>query len=195
MSNPKHLHILSIGTSLASNYQRTHGDEPGFDATDQGALANFLAENPCAASAEINSLNARTGFLDAESVANDLSITLVHSEMELGTNVGGVLARFLKGNKVGGFQTRPFRGFDRPANDDYPPEEAVAHARQTLVDLRQKLTEHIQKMKVNFETVQINCTGGFKAESAILYQVGLQLDVPVYYLHESFRCCVDLPPA
>lgn len=187
---PTHLHIVSTGTSVISNYERLEKKSTGFNLNDQGQIAKFLAQDPCAASAEINSLQARTGFL--ERGGQDLSITLVHSATDKGQRAAAVLERFLK-DKVGSFRSLPVIGFDRPANEHYPPEDGAKDAAKSLSDLKNKITSHITTMRDRFESVQINCTGGFKAESAVLYRVGIELSVPVYYMHESFRCCVDLP--
>jgi len=39
----------------------------------------------------------------------------------------------------------------------------------------------------------LNITGGYKAECAVLYELGRTLRLPVYYLHETFQVAVALP--
>ena len=41
--------------------------------------------------------------------------------------------------------------------------------------------------------LELNCTGGYKAECAVLYELGRTLRLPVYYLHETFKVAVELP--
>ena len=41
--------------------------------------------------------------------------------------------------------------------------------------------------------VALNITGGFKAEAAILYSLGCELSIPVYYLHETYKVPITLP--
>ncbi len=38
-----------------------------------------------------------------------------------------------------------------------------------------------------------NATGGFKAETAIVYGLGLDLGIPVHYLHETYKVPIVLP--
>ncbi len=190
------LHIVSTGTSLISNYTRIRKEtDPAFNpnnAQDLGQLATFLEKDPRTASAEINSLDNRTGLLGTAGRRDDLVVTVLHSATDQGKRAAGVLERFLR-DRVRGIQTLPFIGFDRPANPHYSETDAKADAEKSLSDLREKLAAHIAAMQAQGLAVQINCTGGFKAESAILYAVGRELKVPVYYMHESFRCCIDLP--
>lgn len=184
------LHILSTGTSIITNYEKENRNLPGFNPNDQGLLSTYLDAQPTSASAEINSLNTHTHFL--ENGGANISVTILHSTTEKGQRAAGVLQRFLQG-KVHSIQLLPFIGFERPSSALYTAEEAARDATQSLADLKEKLTTHITNMRLRFDETHINCTGGFKAESAILYRVGLALSVPVYYMHESFRCCVNLP--
>ena len=41
--------------------------------------------------------------------------------------------------------------------------------------------------------IALNATGGYKAETAILYRLGCELGLPVYYLHETYRVAITLP--
>lgn len=38
-----------------------------------------------------------------------------------------------------------------------------------------------------------DCTGGYKAECAAVYALGRSLNLPVYYMHETFEAVVELP--
>jgi len=192
------LHIVSTGTSIVTNLKRElEKSDPSANlnaALDLGKLFDFLVENPAKASAEINSLDSRTQLLASAGKRDDLSVTILHSTTDQGQRAADVLQRFLKG-RVGQIQTLPFMGFDRPADANYSEVDAKSMAEKSLGDLKIKTAEHITKMREQCDSVEINCTGGFKAEAAILYSVGLKLKVPVYYMHESFRCCVELPHA
>ena len=70
---------------------------------------------------------------------------------------------------------------------------AQAVALMALKEMRARVTEHILKMQKQKAEIELNCTGGYKAEIAVLYQLGQTFEVPVYYLHESFKVCVTLP--
>jgi putative CRISPR-associated protein (TIGR02619 family) len=64
-----------------------------------------------------------------------------------------------------------------------------------LIRLHDRLEEHVRKLCALHPdlTIEINATGGYKAETAILYGLGCELGIPVYYLHESYRVPITLP--
>ena len=64
-----------------------------------------------------------------------------------------------------------------------------------LTDLRQRVANHVARLRDKQPQLdlQLNCTGGYKSECAVLYELGRALRVPVYYLHETFQVSVDLP--
>lgn len=41
--------------------------------------------------------------------------------------------------------------------------------------------------------IEVNITGGYKAECAVLYELGRALRLPVYNLREKFRVTIELP--
>lgn len=82
-----------------------------------------------------------------------------------------------------------------PANPQADPAEAARLAEGGLIQLFDKLQEHIEKQRKLYPDVEIslNATGGFKAEIAILYGLGCALGLRVYYLHEAYRVPITLP--
>jgi putative CRISPR-associated protein (TIGR02619 family) len=46
---------------------------------------------------------------------------------------------------------------------------------------------------LNGTAIQFNATGGYKAEVAVLYELGRALRIPVYYLHETYKVAITLP--
>ena len=82
-----------------------------------------------------------------------------------------------------------------PANPQADPAEAARLAEAGLIRLYDKLEAHVRKMKQQHPDLEIafNATGGFKAETAILYGLGCDLGIPVYYLHETYRVPITLP--
>lgn len=87
----------------------------------------------------------------------------------------------------------PFTGFERAADSAYDLARAQSMAKESLTDLQMKLSRYIKKMQSAHAEILLNITGGFKAESAVIYRVGLEENLPVYYRHESFQTCIDLP--
>jgi putative CRISPR-associated protein (TIGR02619 family) len=181
------LHILSVGTSTLTNFARakTSPNPPK-------SAAAYVEAHHTQASAEINSLNAKTNFLADTKAAKKLSISLIYSETTDGKKAATILKKFLK-NRVASIQMIPFVGIERAADQVYAPSVAQEMAEQSLSDLQEKLVKHLNKMNSRSETIHINITGGFKAEAAIIYFIGFHQSIPVYYLHESFKTCIHLP--
>jgi len=82
-----------------------------------------------------------------------------------------------------------------PANPQADPAAAVRLAEAGLIRLYVKLVAHIHKQRQLHPDLEIrlNATGGFKAETAILYGLGCALGIRVYYLHETYRVPITLP--
>jgi len=187
-------HILTTGISLLQNF--ANAQTPSVDLDDVVRLhrqaEQFLLADPLKASAELNSLHARTGFAGRRG-ASSLAVTLIHTETATGKCVCSLLEKFLKRRGVAVHKI-PVRGFDKPARD-FTPEFAQEEATQALAQMRERVVQHIARLRekpADLE-IELNCTGGYKAEVAVLYELGRTLRVPVYYLHESFKTCVTLP--
>lgn len=181
------LHIISLGTSILSNFEKKNPDPSRFKTAGK-----LLDHDPTSTSAEINSLEARTGFLKSPKIAKNLIVSLIYSSTSDGKRVATLLRKFLK-DKVAGVHTIPFTGFERAADTNYDSHSAQTMAEEALADLQTKLVRHIKKMPSSQYDIQLNITGGFKAESAIIYRVGLNHQLPVYYLHDTFRTCIEMP--
>jgi putative CRISPR-associated protein (TIGR02619 family) len=155
------------------------------------AVADFLHADPCKASAEINSLESRTGFLSRG--AAGLAVTLVFTKTTMGKCVASLLEKELKARKVAVHKV-PVRGVEAPARD-LEPGFASREATEALADLRQRVADHILRLQRATPSlrVELNATGGYKAECCVLYELGRTLRLPVYYLHETFKVAVELP--
>ena len=82
-----------------------------------------------------------------------------------------------------------------PANPQARPAEVARLAEAGLMRLYDKLETHVHKMRELHPEVEIslNATGGYKAEAAILYGLGCELGLRVYYMHETYRVPIILP--
>ena len=87
------------------------------------------------------------------------------------------------------------KDIEMPANPQAHPADAARLAEAGLMRLYDKLEAHVNKMRELHQEVEItlNATGGYKAETAILYGLGCELGLPVYYLHETYRVPITLP--
>lgn len=188
-------HVLTTGISLLTNFAARQ--TPRLSVEDavrrHREVEQFFRADPKAASAEINSLHARTGFLDRKT-GLALGVTLVHTSTKSGKLVASVLEKFLKRAGVRPLHKIPVKGFDKPAGD-FTPEFAQREAVEALTQMRERVVEHIAKLRRQTPdlAIELNCTGGYKAEIAVLYELGRALRLPVYYLHETFKTCITLP--
>jgi putative CRISPR-associated protein (TIGR02619 family) len=184
-------HILTVGISLITNFARDTNRTMDQALRENQQLKEYLRQAPCKVSAEINALHSRTAFLTKK--PSNLAVTLVFTCTRRGKTCASLLEQFLKHQGVE-VHKLPVRGADAPAQD-YTPEFAAQEAATALRELRQRVTAHVARLqsKTPAPTIQFNATGGFKAECAVLYELGRTLRIPVYYLHETFKVAVELP--
>jgi len=187
---PQH-HILTVGISLLTNFARERSLPVDEAAKHHHTIAEFLHADPRKACAEINSLDSRTGFLSGK--APGLVVTLAFTTTPYGKLCASLIEKELKARKLTVYRL-PVRGADAPARD-FTPEFAARECAAALAELRQRVVNHIARLrnKQSQLDLQLNCTGGYKAECAVLYELGRFLRLPVYYLHETFQVSVDLP--
>jgi len=184
-------HILTVGISLLTNFAHERNLLVGEAAKHHQAIGDFLHADPRKACAELNSLDSRTGFLSGK--APGLAATLVFTTTAQGKLCAALIEKELKRQKVA-VHRLPVRGADAPARD-FTPEFAARECAAALTDLRQRVANHVARLRDKQPQLdlQLNCTGGYKSECAVLYELGRALRVPVYYLHETFQVSVDLP--
>ena len=188
------LHIITVGISLLANFAKANNLPLENALRRPKQLAEFLKANPRAACSEINSLDARTGFLRKKN--KGLAVSLVYSattgqECRLAARRIG---NFLKQQGVEVAEIK-LKDIGLPANPKAEPAEAARLAEAGLIRLYDKLEAHVNKMRQLHPDLEIalNATGGYKAETAILYGLGCELGLPVYYLHETYRVPITLP--
>jgi putative CRISPR-associated protein (TIGR02619 family) len=184
-------HILTVGISLFTNFAKARSCSVDDALKHHKEVADFLHADPRKASAEINSLDSRTGFLSQ--AKPDLAVTLVFTTTGMGKAAASLLEKELKFRKVA-VHRLPVRGFDAPARN-LTPEFAARESAASLSDLRQRVIEHVARLQKTAPgtKIELNCTGGYKAECAVLYELCRALRLPIYYLHETFKVAVELP--
>jgi putative CRISPR-associated protein (TIGR02619 family) len=188
------LHIVTVGISLLTNYAKASNLPLGKVLRHHQQLAKFLKADACAACSEINALEARTGFLRKN--GKGLAVTLVYSAT---AGKESSLASRLIGNflKQRGLEVAEIKLKDIgvPANPQAESAAAARLAEAGLLRLYDKLEAHVEKMRQAHPGLEIafNATGGYKAETAIVYGLGCALGIPVYYLHETYRVAITLP--
>ena len=190
----KQLHIVTVGISLLTNYAKASNLPLEKVLRHHKQLAEFLKADPRAACSELNSLDARTGLLRKKS--KGLAVSLVYSATAAKEShlAARLIGNFLKQRGVEVAEIK-LKDIGIPANPQADPAHAARLAETGLIRLYDKLEAHVQKMKQQHPDLEIalNATGGYKAETAILYGLGCELGVPVYYLHETYRVAITLP--
>lgn len=188
------LHIVTVGISLLTNFAKANNLPLENVLRRHKQLAEFVKADPRASSSEINSLDARTGLLRKKN--KGLAVTLVYAatagqESRLAARIIG---NFLKLRGVEVAEVK-LKDIGVPANTQAERAEAASLAEAGLIRLYDTLEAHVHKLKKQHPDLEIafNATGGFKAEAAILYGLGCELGIPVYYLHETYKVPIVLP--
>jgi putative CRISPR-associated protein (TIGR02619 family) len=174
-------HILTVGISVLTNFACERQLTVDDALKHHQGMADFLRADPLKVSAELNSLNSRTGFLG--NPKPNLAVTLIFTTTGLGKPAASLLEKELKFRNVT-VHKLPVRGFDAPARD-CTPEFAARESAAALTDLRQRVIEHVARLQKArpMPLIELNGTGGYKAECAVLYEMGRTLRLPIYYLH------------
>jgi len=185
-------HVITVGISLLTNFERAKNVERSRAIRQSKALDAFLAADPRAASAEINALIGRLGGLTK--VGKGLCASLVYTQTAEGKAAVGALKRFLKKRGVAVSEIK-LQSIELPAASKAEPGTVIRMAEDGLRQLREKVGIHVEKMRANDPNTKFffNVTGGYKAEIAVLYALGRSMEIPVYYLHESYKSVIELP--
>ena len=206
----KWLHIIGVGTSLLSNFERRFPEEarrlgvtgwyrlspsdPGQYVAEEEAgkgfssgvfrrLYELLSGDPRGFSAE---LNAFLGYIDFAGHAppSEVGVLLYTTDTGVSWLIGRVLREYLasKGYIVEG----PYRirGLGR----------SVKVFEEGLVNLVDEVVSRVVEAKRKGVSVYINATPGYKAETTFLVLAGLLAGATtIYYIHEAFREPISLP--
>lgn len=188
------LHILSVGISLLTNYSKAANLPLSRVLRCHRQVKAFLEENPCAACAEINSLNSRTGFLGRPRPGLGVSLIYASTAGQEGRLAARLIGNFLRLRGMTVTEIR-LRDIGVPAAAPADAAEAARLAEAGLIRLYDKIEKHVIRLRRQDPNlnIAINATGGYKAEIAILYNLGCKLGIPVYYLHETYRVCIQIP--
>jgi len=186
-----YVHIVTVGASLASNYEidksgrripeadieKRLGEMPeARRAQYTKELIRYLQEKEkggkiTEASAELNALNRYLG---------EISLAyLIHTD----TNLGRCCAQALKTHLT-----------EKGIQVAQPIEIQGLHSAETFQKgLANLVRQTAQILAYHRKNVRICATGGFKPEVALASVLGFIAKAPVYYIHESFRQEVHLP--
>ncbi len=183
-------HIITCGTSILSNYNYNRSEESKINLDFIKSLDDskhdwleiinkffeFLKQNPERNSAEINSLSY---FLKEGKVKK---IYLICTDTNAGKLCANTLQKYFRNElKISDINFKEARGF---GTEDF--EKGLLEIRDTILRL---IRRH-----ENSHEIYLNATGGFKPESAMMVLLGSLYQLPVYYLYETSRKLVVIPP-
>ncbi len=183
-------HIVTVGISLLTNFEREHKTTRDQTLNRHQQILDFIAENPTKSCAELNSLHSKTKFLENKKT---FGITLVYTDTQVGKFSATMIKTFLERNNFNPIEVK-LNNLAVP-KEKLDPKEAQKFANKGLKELQTKLKKHIEKLTAKMPDLKIyiNATGGFKAQVAILYGLGKELSIPVYYMHEEYQTAIELP--
>lgn len=183
-------HIITVGISLLTNFEREFETAREETRNQHPKVLEFIEKNPTEACAELNSLNSKTKFLETNQT---FGVSLVRTDTQDGVFAARMIKTYLKRRRFSPIQVRLKNlGVPKTAGDS---EEAQRLANEGIKDLQERIKEHIQNLRKNNPDLKIyiNATAGFKAQVAVLYGIGKEMNVPVYYMHEEYQTAIELP--
>lgn len=195
----KNIHIISVGASIITNYNREKDniklpfidDDAKFEniLTDKNKfnkILKFVIKDPFKASAELNALKS---FIKSKEIDE---VHLVVTDTFVGKITSEIIKAVLKENSIS-VSEKIIPGYYKDKEKD--ESEAESKFIEGLSNLRDSLLNFIKEKKKNPENkIFINATGGFKPEILILMLVGSLTNSRVYYIHEFFKRIIFLPP-
>jgi putative CRISPR-associated protein (TIGR02619 family) len=185
-----YVHIVTVGASLASNYEMERTKSRVSEASIEEKLSRVPeAERNIYSKSLLNHIKEkeRDGRLP-ESCAElhalsghlgELSIAyLLHTDTNLGKCCSKAIQEYLRS-----------RGVQAPQ----PIEIQGLHGPQTFQRGLANLVRETAKILAQHGNARVCATGGFKPEVALASILGFIAKAPVYYIHESFREEIHLP--
>lgn len=176
---------MTTGISVLKNFMRTYNVPADGLSGRFKTIKQFLFDSPTTASAELNAL------LTFRPDLKDVGVKIVYTASEDGKLVYELLSAWFKKMDVP-FSSLQLKDLDCPSNKHGDMEYCQALAEASLDSFEQELYALISGLP---KPIFLNATGGFKSEIAVAYVVARKLNVPVYYMHESYRTTICLPYA
>ena len=181
-------HIITCGTSILSNFNKLEDRKidlfkiRSLKTSDfkwleiKKHLLEFLKQDSRQNSAEINSLSY---FLENNMVKK---LYLICTDTKEGKLCANVLQDYFQ--EVEGITDINFKEAKGFGTENF--EKGLLEIRDTVLRL---IKNHREKYDI-----YLNATGGFKPESAVLILLGSLYQVPIYYIYETSRKLVFIPP-
>lgn len=202
--NKKQLHIITVGNSIITNYQRKRNQElsklpsnsPEWkrllnDKNFLNTVFDYVMEDPRGNSAEINSFQ---GYLDKKKInEQSCSVYLTGTKTHINEIAVISLQRYFKEKGVELFNPREISGYfwEKEFKAD-----AVSEFQRGISELLDTFLRIATKKKEDGYDVVFNPTGGMKPHVITCALAGFMMGCEIYYIHEEFdkKDLVILPP-
>ena len=185
-----YVHIITVGASLASNYEKNRTGKRIPEAEIEEKLTKMKEAEKSQYSKELlKYLHGKQGegkLAETSAEVNALSHYLneislaypIHTDTNLSKCCAKALKEYLRENNIQVAEPIEIKGLRGP---------------ETFQKGLANLIQQIANILSNHKNVRICATGGFKPETAVATLLGFMAKAPVYYIHESFGQQVHLP--
>jgi putative CRISPR-associated protein (TIGR02619 family) len=143
-------------------------------------LEQFALENPVRALAEVNGIE--TTLTKFPTPRGAVDVVLIASQTCNSLLCAQIARKVLKAMGYSNVEVVEVRAL-----------KSVDEFDEGLLELLDKVVEHIEGYLKRGYKVVVSATPGFKAETAFLAIVAMLLGIPSIYIHESFKAPVTLP--
>jgi putative CRISPR-associated protein, APE2256 family len=143
-------------------------------------LEQFALENPVRALAEVNGIE--TTLTKFPTPRGAVDVVLIASQTCNSLLCAQIARKVLKA-----------MGYSNVEVVEVKALKSVDEFDEGLLELLDKVVEHIEGYLKRGYKVVVSATPGFKAETAFLTIVAMLLGIPSIYIHESFKAPVTLP--
>jgi putative CRISPR-associated protein (TIGR02619 family) len=143
-------------------------------------LEQFALENPVRALAEVNGIE--TTLTKFPTPRGAVDVVLIASQTCNSLLCAQIARKVLKAMGYSNVEVVEVRAL-----------KSVDEFDEGLLELLDKVVEHIEGYLKRGYKVVVSATPGFKAETAFLTIVAMLLGIPSIYIHESFKAPVTLP--
>ncbi|RME92339.1 MAG: putative CRISPR-associated protein [Candidatus Hydrogenedentota bacterium] len=166
-------YLVSVGSSLLSNYKKNHPNQ----TPDVNSLLSFLTNS------DEKKVSAETHSLSHLPLSQEDKLVFILTQTEETRLVAQVLQEYYTKQGISCKRTEVMK---LEATAESMNEDGL---QALLVTLMNEISEIFE----NYGEVSMVATGGFKAEAAIFLLVGTLFAIPVYYIYENFSKIVQFP--
>ena len=198
----REFHIINVGVSIITNYQRSlpDGDEIKKKQLSENEfwttklnqpeflnkIYNFVKEKPKERSAELNSFLRKI-----EGSSNQTEVYFVGTKTPINEICVRTLERFVKESGLTLYTPKEVPGYFMETTYG---ENRVKSFVNGISDMLDHLVKIAETKKNEGYKVYFNPTGGFKAHVVAMALAGFMSGCEVYYIHEEFNDLITFPP-